>query len=195
MLEWWENWDWRYLCAGAGVDDESDEPETENSTSSRPAARPAAVPAPGRPVPARRAATARLAKAPQTDGRPVPARAATARLAKAPQTDGHVLLRRQGTVLFHKDNILEAARTREQVDHLLHPEDVPRHCTDVAWLVTYAILLSALVAVCLWYAKSSPLLRLSDYEGTVCGIGKTVDTPMAYVCSVNLNGLQTAFTV
>ncbi|CAE7197976.1 slc44a2 [Symbiodinium sp. CCMP2592] len=93
------------------------------------------------------------------------------------------------------DNILEAARTREQVDHLLHPEDVPRHCTDVAWLVTYAILLSALVAVCLWYAKSSPLLRLSDYEGTVCGIGKTVDTPMAYVCSVNLNGLQTAFTV
>ena len=43
-------------------------PKAQEAKHRRPAARPAAVPAPGRPVPARRAATARLAKAPQTDG-------------------------------------------------------------------------------------------------------------------------------
>ena len=76
-----------------------------------------------------------------------------------------------------------------------HPEDVPRRCTDLPWLVSFIMLLCALLVACLWHRSVTPLLRLSDYNGRVCGASGARDAPFAYVCSIDNGEFQTAFAV
>ena len=81
-----------------------------------------------------------------------------------------------------------------EVGSLKHPADVKRRCTDVSWLVAFAILLLALLAVGFSKPSYSALLKLADYDGQVCGtVGS--DAPFAYVCAVDVGENKTAFTV
>lgn len=53
------------------------------------------------------------------------------------------------------------------------PQTVPRQCTDVAWLLAYALFTAAAgwVAVSVWPGHPMALLSLPDWRGKHCGVG------------------------